>query len=621
MMTNGATVKDARELGTARRACDDSRCTQVSRPKGLTGTATVDKNAVALKDPSPCGSRRRKENPHMADPGALRGLTLSLVLAWPVFAQSELDATPLSLQLTAESCPRVVDPKLSGAAVDVSYVLAPVSAPFMTTITLRQGGCVVTTLWSGCEFAGDGPCVHAWNGRDAAGAYVPPGAYTVHVECVPHGSPQVLTVDYPLDVVRLGIRAMAWSGPKEWQMVYFKMGALYAFFATPALHEYFATADAGDLADLDLNSGMPRPAPAPHAGLASPPLEGANYEDDNYNFPLCYVAGSTPTLTVTFGSACTNGSAAVAAGYPLLGMPIRCHADESNGTRWTGIADIAIPGGTAEYRGPPQRLDVGRQELAIRWSWEYSPDGGATWAPIPGYFDTQHRVYTILGAPRFASGASGSQYAGPWVEVVDDLHVWRSALGIDTSNAHGVVEALIKGFAGQIGPLPTAIEGVLYDTNVLGGDGGASHYYVGSVVQLSRLLDAHSNGVFVNCSDCAASTATMLSMLGVANVQLQRLGSMTLRAIRGIGAPSYTLLLWGSAFPHGFSYHHIITRNGGAEVSDACLWVDEDGNPNALPGLPGYNVDRPWNAPQIGYMGLAAANQVTFTLEAIPGLQ
>ena len=535
-----------------------------------------------------------------------------------------LPVTPPPFQLTADACTRVADAKLAGGSIDVSYLLAPRLAKATTVITLLQGSTAVTTIWSGREIALGTPTLHSWDGRNAAGSFVPPGSYTVRVQSTALGGSAAQTVDYPLDLVRLGLTEIQATGPTKWQMVYYKKGSLYRFFATPALHEYYSVADTGDVADLDLNNGSPRPAPAIHTGLASPPLEGSNYEDDNYNFPICYVAGSRPKLVARFGVNCTDGQGApLPVGYPLPGMPIRCHAATA-GVPWIAVGDVAVPGGTSTFEGPPLTTQVGRSDLAISWTFDVSPDNGHSWLPIPGHFDTQHRFYTILAAPRWGTGATGLQYAGPWVEVAEDIQTWKTALGIDTSTPEGVVAALIKGFSGQTGTLSTAIEGVMYDTSVLGGDGGASHYYQGfppiNSVQLSHLLDAHSNGVFVNCSDCASSTATMLSMLGVANVQLQRLGSMNLRAIRGIGAPAYTLSLWGVGFAHAFSYHHIITRNGGVNISDACLWVDEDGNPNALPGLPGYNVDRLWNNAQTGYMGLAAIGTVSFFLDPLPTL-
>ena len=59
---------------------------------------------------------------------------------------------------------------------------------------------------------------------------------------------------------------------------------------------------------------------------------------------------------------------------------------------------------------------------------------------------------------------------------------------------------------------------------------------------------------------------------------------------------------------------HIITRDAGTDISDACLWVDEDGDPNSLPGTPGYNNDRDWN----GYEKLLAHGNVQWNLDILP---
>jgi len=107
--------------------------------------------------------------------------------------------------------------------------------------------------------------------------------------------------------------------------------------------------------------------------------------------------------------------------------------------------------------------------------------------------------------------------------------------------------------------------------------------------------------------------------MGVPNVQMMHLGSMKLRAIWGIGTNEYTLDLWknGGGAGHGFSYHHIVTRDGGVNISDACLCVDEDGNPDALPGLPGWNHDRDWN----NYEALLAKANISWYLDPLPKIQ
>lgn len=515
---------------------------------------------------------------------------------------------------------RVADPKLAGGVITAEFTLTP-GALAAVTIQVLQGTTVVRTLQRGVPTTGRAaPFAVSWDGRDDAGRFASPGRYELTVS-----SNVTAPVSQPVDVVRLGITEIAArtsaATTNEWQMVYFKKATAVAFFATPAIHEYLNVAETGELSELDLDTGDPRPPVPPHRATDQPLLEGSNYEDDAYNYPLCYQGGAAPVLAVKFGATCVgNAGNQVGVGYPLAGIALRCIARE-NGQPWEN-GDIGIAPGTAyAYRGTALPDGISRTDLALEWSWEWSDDGGFSWTGIPGSLTTQHRLYTILAPPVWATGAVGTQYSGPWVEVVDDAAVWQEALGLDSTTATGVIEVVIKGFAGQIGPLTTAIEGVRYDCYPLGGDGGANHYTSGNSTQLSRLLDNHSNGVFVNCSDCASCTSVMISMLGVPGMQVMLLGSMTLYAIRGIGAPAYTLSLWGTTSPHRFGFHRIITRDRGVHVADACLWVDEDGNQNALPGVPGYNVDRPWNTGPNNYASLLASTPIVFQLEVLPFVQ
>jgi hypothetical protein len=49
------------------------------------------------------------------------------------------------------------------------------------------------------------------------------------------------------------------------------------------------------------------------------------------------------------------------------------------------------------------------------------------------------------------------------------------------------------------------------------------------------------------------------------------------------------------------------------------MQLDEDGTPGSIPGIPGWNVDRLW-AGIGGYNDLSSYNDVTKTLQALPGL-
>ena len=533
--------------------------------------------------------------------------------------------------INAATCPRLADPKLTNARIDLGIELRPATGFALVKVTLWKGGALLGPIWQGRIACTAQPHMVSWDGRMApAGSavrkWIDPGSYEVQYEAEQEGTRATAVQRRPLDIVRLGITEVTAlpAGPNsEWQMVYFKRGTTAGtfFYATPVLREYLNVADTGQISDLDGNDGMPRPSVPVHTATASPRMEGTLYEDDSYNYPLCYRAGVSPRFEVRFGATGTSASGLlVGAKYPVPGVLLRCRLDSSLGP-WTSNHLTLAPNVPEVFTGPPLPNRFGRTDANLEWSFQCSTDGGLHWQHMAGVVRTQHRFFTVLGVPRFG-GASGVQYSGPWVEVAEYAHAWQQALGTNVSTPEGMTEVVVKGFGGQLPGIPTAIENVRYDTNILGGDGGASHYYDWShSVQLSRLLDTHQNGWFVNCSDCASSTAALLGMLGIQSVQMNRLGNMSLRAIRGIGAPSYTLALWGGTYAHGFSYHHVVTRTAGTTICDACLWVDEDGNPNALPGLPGFNVDRPWGGSPTSYQSLLAWAPISYQLEALPTLQ
>jgi hypothetical protein len=565
----------------------------------------------------------------MSSRGTLATLAAAIVFVLAPAAIARQAGPGAPKFLTAVDSTRIVDPKLDQARASVTYKLLPAAKPYRVEVTVYSpSNQPLATLFRGMESGSASPITRYWDCRDAANVWYDPGTYRIRVEAA--GWTTVTNVlDFDVDIVRLGIESIAAGssvtpGPNEWQMVYFRKNGAYAFYATPATGEYLSTSSPGDLSVLDLNDGSPRPAPTPHQKTDEPLLEingsTATYEDDYFNYPLCYQSNAAPSFTLKFGASCTSAANGLPAtcNYPVSGWDLRCVGSDSSGA-WTTTATAITPGGTETVVGPALTKLATRSTLTVKWRWEYRPAGSTgAWSKVPGAFSTEHRIYTIHDKPYWATGASGTQYAGPWVEVAEYLYTWATALGVTTDNNDRVVEAFIKGYFGQNGTITTAIEGVKYDCPSVGGDGGATHYFDWTIwkTRLSRLLNNHAFGLYVNCTDCAGSTSAMLSMLGVSGYRMDRLGSMTLRAIWGIGTATYTLDLWsnGGGAGHGFSYHHIITRDGGTTISDACLWVDEDGNPDTLPGTPGYNNDRAWT----NYMALLAKANVTWSLDLLP---
>lgn len=512
---------------------------------------------------------------------------------------------------------RIVDPKLDGGEARIAFRAGPVGQPLDVRVRVLQGTRVIREVWAGGVTGGDPATRLTWDGRDRAGAPVDTGEYTVELA---EARRRVPTLSLPLHVVRLGIIELAGraSGNDEWQMVYFKKGAQPAFFATPAIHEYRNTARPGDLSDLDLDDGTPRPPVPVHVGTDSPVLSGGLYATTGYNYPLAYRCRATPLLEARFGASATSSSGApMGVGWPVPGHRIRVRV--SRGGIELDHSGTIQPGAVALLDGPRMPRAITRIDDDLVWSWQYCVNGTGVWVDIPGSTTIPMRFYTTRSAPKFAAGASGTQYAGPWVEVADHWYTWSQQLGIDTDTTAGCIEAHVRGFFGNHGGLGSAIEGMLYDTYTMGGDGGATHYVVGGSMGLSALLDGHAHGIFFNCTDNMGATTTMLSMMGIASVRPVRLGSMSLRALWGIGATAYTTALWGSAYGHQFGYHHVVTRDEGMSIIDTCMQLDVDGDADATPGTPGWNVDRPWSGP-LGYDALSSTNSVTKTLEALPAL-
>ena len=547
-------------------------------------------------------------------------LSLAGLSAEQVSARQSLGTSqrPVSQDLTRVASTRIADPKLDGGGVLINFSLGPVGVIQPVVIEAIQAGTTVATIFVGPLTGSATPYSIPWDGKTGSGDFVDPGDYRIRVRLDNGTSDRLL---YSLTIVRLGIteiEAQPSLGNDEWQMVYFMKQSNYSFYATPAIHEYLSVKGTGEVSDLDLDNGQPRPAANPHLGTAEPAMEGSNYEDDSYNYPLCYLMGRQPVFEVTFGQTGTSASGlAVNAGFPVAGYEIRALAQDGAGA-WTSSTNSIAAGGTATFTGPALPNRALRHERQVVWSWQYRRIGEVTWAAVPGSFQTTHRFFTMIDAPQFLAGTSGTQYSGPWVEVAEFVNTWSDALSIQVVDETTMVEAIFQGFMGQQSSLATSIEGVIYDCYPMGGDGGATHYYQFGTnnIRLSRLLNGHALGVYVNCSDCSSSTAGITGMLGVSNVKMLRLGNMNLKAIWGIGCPDYTLSLWGGG-SHRFSYHHIVTRSNGDTVCDACMRLDVDGSPSSLPGTPGWNCDRPWTG-TLGYDYLSASNNVSRSVETLP---
>ena len=521
-------------------------------------------------------------------------------------------------QVQVNLATRIADPKLPGGGARFGLHVEGSHSPVMASMEVLQAGVVVAKPWTG--FLTDRSIqLISWDGLDDLGNRCSTGSYTVRIS-----TPGQPALDLPLDIVRLGVSEIeaqsSAAGNDEFPMVYFRKGSTYAYYSTPAIHEYANLAPAGEVSDLDQDSGEPRPVVAVHLDTDSPVLDGTNYETDTFNYPLAYTMGAAPVLELTLGSGGTAADGSpMAPGYPVPGFDLRCVLSTQGATVTSGPI---TPGGTATLSLPSLPAEVGRTDAVVVASWQCAPTGTSQWSDVPGGLSIPLRFYTLLGPPVWAAGAPNeTRYAGPWVEVAEYVSTWKDVLAMPTYGQRKFTALFVRGFFGQIGGLSKPIEELLYDCPPLGGDGGNTHYFNSGKweMDLSRLLNNHAKGVYVNCTDTMGATTTMLSMMGATGVQPVRLGSMSLKAIWGIGAPEYTTNLWGGG-SHGFSYHHIVTDANSLTVSDTCMQLDEDGAPENIPGIPGWNSHRNWKDPVIGYNVLSSYNNTNKSLQALPGI-
>jgi hypothetical protein len=329
-----------------------------------------------------------------------------------------------------------------------------------------------------------------------------------------------------------------------------------------------------------------------------------------------------PLLVVFLGVSCAPQAAPPAASAPTKQAATASASTPTTPTTPTDLAPTPKTDAASETAATPAASPTAELALPGAAAAPVASDASALKAAAALYGDIREEVLPN-GLRVFLKPIPESPVVTTIVsvEVAEYWYQWHQKLAIPITSEAACVETHVKGFFGQNAGIPTAIEGMVYDAFPLGGDGGATHYHntATSNMGLSALLNGHDLGEYFNCTDNMGATTTMLSMMGVKNVRPIRLGSMTLRAIWGIGAPGYTTDLWGGG-SHGFSYHHIVTRDDAIHVIDSCMQLDEDGDPNTTPGTLGWNNDRTWAGPG-GYENLSASNPVSKTLETLPGLE
>ncbi|MCO5166356.1 MAG: hypothetical protein M9894_08330 [Planctomycetes bacterium] len=465
------------------------------------------------------------------------------------------------------------DPRLEGARLDVRTRLDGGGA-YEATLSVRDAaGRVVRTLVAGAARQAGADHVDAWDGRDPAGRFVAPGAYTLRLEVARPGQPTA-AVDRTVAVVRLGFVSIAFDDagaggarvPLDFHRA--QAGVAGSRLSVDAVGPAW-TVERSLLGDgaLDHPDGAPLSVPAPWARLDTPPrAAGGGVLTRGRSLPVAYAAGARPTLRIRMGDAGGHGGQAVACGYPLPGAPVRLVLGGE------ASADLA-PGGEVVLRGPTLPQGIGRHDLALDFRFEVWDGQG--WSPVPGRVRTTHRVYTLLGRP-----PTGANVRRPWVAVVDKVAQWSAGRARDVA---GALEVITRGVY--------EAEGLVYDTWF-----GAPAYSDGNQLWEPELdLDGwlhRTRGRVVNCLDCAALVTALAAQVG-ASAEVCTVGdNFSLHWIRGIGGQRFVNDLFGGW--HAFSFHAVATIDRAATIHDACLSVDDDARPDAAPHVERLPVGMPF---------------------------
>jgi hypothetical protein len=226
-----------------------------------------------------------------------------------------------------------------------------------------------------------------------------------------------------------------------------------------------------------------------------------------------------------------------------------------------------------ELINPPTRHgQIGIWDL--EWNWEYRLGRRKPWRPLAA---SHHRIYVVLDVPKnpwhqLPYVAANTQLV--WTDVLDFACRWAAgARTIDQA------AALITSSAYALGP-----EIITYDCRG-GGNSNYSYPDFDCTAFLERLRGGIGNGLYVNCSDCAAVVSTFANALGCDLWQSRMGWDFALNELLAIGGSSWqTPCGW-----YWFQYHEVAWKDSCSstdDIFDACLQVDGDDDPTQSPHRP-----------------------------------
>lgn len=437
-------------------------------------------------------------------------------------------------------------------------------------IEIARDGAIVRTLPGTLAAA---QCAATWDGRDAAGALVAPGALTATATLSDATGAELASAPSAIEVVRLGIDRVQLEGERH-PLLYRSTGGLrdgwYEIGATLAPWQMAPdAAEAAGGAALELPDRTPRTAPEIWEDVLSPPLDPRapdGVEHDTFSYPTAWIAGSEIDARVRLSSSI----AGVPAGGEPVAVEIRLVAPDGlaieGDDRFGDAREIVL--GTLGSPVPA----VGRYDVTWTFGFEARREGGE-WQPVPGAVTTSHRLYGLVAAPVFDSTAIPYR---AWVDVVDRIAGW---VGGESAEESAVASALVEGVYTTMGLRYDTARGASYYTSYGSG-------FTAATFSMQR-FEERSSGMIINCSDAASILSAYANMVGIDlryHILLNRAGrtvGFDLNYIRAIGMPAFDDTPFDSG-RGGFSYHAIVGSRDG-RTWDATLAVDGDGAPAATP--------------------------------------
>ena len=466
----------------------------------------------------------------------MSSLLLVLLLGCERGGSFDLDVTdpdvPLDRAAISVSVPPAFDPLLGGPASIELLVEAVTATP--TLEVYDASGALVRPLDAADP---------QWDGRDAAGLFVPGGRYTVRAAVeTPAGA--VLTADAEIGLVRVGFGAV-WA--EDDGGVTAERLDLY-WHGAKSLQDW--TEPISSLDSLEDDDGAALDLPSVTVELNSPSAGAAE--------PVAYTWESRPVLTLSLGESpeipepglLTTDVRVKAEGWTVLtGSPLR------PGEPVTIQRDAALGEG------------VGLIEEEVKLTFVVDREDGLERAL--GAQTLPLRFYALLGDDTFIETKENH---GAWPAAIEPA---LRAINGAAPDHDAVVSALVTWIFDDLS--------LSYDTV----SGASAYVYYRNYRWDQAQFDftgflKRKNGSVINCTDAAAILMTYANMIGAEHYYSIILQDFTLNYLLAIGGDEFVSCPFGSGIC-GFSYHAVTVDGEGEAVWDATLALDGDENPGTTP--------------------------------------